>query len=494
MSVIRSNPPRSVSTINAKSIKVPSASSSPEAQQQTPTYHQQANSVDERLLDAMWRSHDRVHQIGMLDRQNHKFKNLPVSGVAVAIAQALKLSSQGTEVYFACAEFQDPNSRAAANVSGAFAFWLDIDCGEDKAAAGKGYASVNDAEEALIKFCTDAGLPKPTHIVHSGGGLHIYWVVNSVIPRDTWQSYAKKLKALTKACGFLADDSRTADISSVLRVPGTLNHKYSPPRPEVLNYASDKLIEQSIMLDAIISAHTRLCGAKPTGHPSITTTATTDCADVYGPPDLEKLSSALAMLDPDCDEATWKLKRLVPLVTAARNHPELHDELRSLATSWSSGDLRGKPSKAWTTPGTTNDLTGEQVFDQVWKRFLTATYTGKHATLGTIYHDAKEAGWIGPEEFQPIPDKPPSSKPVESASGLDPLATIQRQFALINLNGRLWVLDRACLEAKPDQPAGKLALSNRSDGSLLISRAVIAQFPNEKASKIVQDCRPSSGP
>ena len=229
-------------------------------------------------------------------------------------------------------------------------------------------------------------------------------------------------------------------------------------------------IDRSVMLDAIAGAHNGLCSAKPPDQPSIATTAANSngSADAYGPPDLEKLSSALATLEPDCVEATWKLKRIAPLAMAARNHPELATALYELARSWSSGDLRGKPSKAWATPGSTNGLTGEQVFDQVWKRFLKDTYTGKPATLGTIYHDAKEAGWIDPEEFQPIPDKPPASKTVESAGGLDPLATIQRQFALINLNGRVWVLDQACLEAKPDKSAGKLALSNRSDGSLLI--------------------------
>ena len=250
-------------------------------------------------------------------------------------------------------------------------------------------------------------------------------------------------------------------------------------------------IDRSVMLDAITDAHTMLCSAKPPGQSSNATTACNPTSNIatnkYGLPDLGKLASAMVLHDPDCDEETWKLKRLAPLAMAARNHPELATALYELARSWSSGELRDKASEAWATPGSTNGLTGAQVFDQVWKRFLEDTYTGKHATLGTIYHDAKEAGWIDPDEFQEIPDKPTSSKPVESAGSPDPLATIQRQFALINLNGRLWVLDRACLEAKPDQSAGKLALSNRSDGSLLISRALIAQFPNEKASKTVQD-------
>jgi hypothetical protein len=104
-------------------------------------------------------------------------KTCQSTAVADAVEQAQKLSSEGTEVYFACAEYLTPDSRKAANASGACAFWMDIDCGEDKAAAGKGYATVEDAEDALRKFCEDAGLPQPTHIVHSGGGLHVYWVI-----------------------------------------------------------------------------------------------------------------------------------------------------------------------------------------------------------------------------------------------------------------------------------------------------------------------------
>jgi hypothetical protein len=161
---------------DGKSIKVPPICTSPEAQEQSPDVHHPANPSGNLLLGAMWRSPDLCHQLGTLDRQK-RFKNLPVDGVDDAIVQAVKLSSEGIDVYFACAEYQTPDSRAAANASGAYSFWMDIDCGEDKAAAGKGYATVEEAEEALRKFCKDAGLPQPTHIVHSGGGLHSYWVV-----------------------------------------------------------------------------------------------------------------------------------------------------------------------------------------------------------------------------------------------------------------------------------------------------------------------------
>ena len=180
--------PSPVSGIDPKTIRIeshppatqsstPPVSPSPEAQERSPVIQHPANTPGNQLLAAMWRSPDRFHQIGTLNRQNKRFNNLQVDGVADAVAQSLKLSSEGTEVYFACAEYETPDSREAANASGAWAFWMDIDCGEDKAGAGKGYATVEDAEIALSKFCQDTGLPKPTHIVHSGGGLHVYWVV-----------------------------------------------------------------------------------------------------------------------------------------------------------------------------------------------------------------------------------------------------------------------------------------------------------------------------
>ena len=423
MTVISIFPPRPVSEIDAKSVRIGSnppatnnsntpIGTSPEAQERSPVDYHPANPPGYRLLDALWRSPDRFHQIGVWYPQRKKFKNLPVNDVADAVAQALKLSSEGVETYFACAEYQTPDSRTAANASGACAFWCDIDCGKGKAAAGKGYATANDAEDALIDFCNDTGLPNSTHLVYSGGGLHAYWVLDGVITRDEWQEYAKKLKALTKARGFLADDSRTSDIASVLRVPGTLNYKYSPPKPVTLENASTKFIGCSDMLDAIDGAHTRLCSAVATKQPSRRSTASTSTTtpaaaeptgnpdgSLYGPPDLLKLESALATLPPDCDEETWKLKRLAPLALAARNYPELCSVLYELAQSWSSGELCGQESTAWITPGG-NGLTGEEAFDAVWQRFLKDGYTGTPVTLGTIYYDAKLNGWDHGDQFQ----------------------------------------------------------------------------------------------
>jgi hypothetical protein len=48
---------------------------------------------------------------------------------------------------------------------------------------------------------------------------------------DEWRPYAEGLKALLLQEGVLCDTGLTTDAARLLRVPGTMNHKYSPPRP-----------------------------------------------------------------------------------------------------------------------------------------------------------------------------------------------------------------------------------------------------------------------
>lgn len=261
-------------------------------------------SLSNPLLNALWRSSERIHQIGMLDRETKKFRNIPVNSVADAIVRALALSENGTESYFACAEYQTADSRVAANVTGAYGFWLDLDCGDEKAAAGKGYQTVEDAESDLIRFCEETLLPEPTHIVHSGGGLHGYWALDALVAREMWQHLAGMLKALTMACKLLADDSRTSDIASVLRVPGTLNYKYTPPKPVTLVFAADKLTERSVMLTAIEVAHARLCHTLDIRSPrqqALTTLTSKEASSRT----IAEIIAMLDTIDPDMGRNDW---------------------------------------------------------------------------------------------------------------------------------------------------------------------------------------------
>ena len=359
--------------------------------------------IDQReahpLLAALWRSPNRNHYVAARDRAGARFLNVPVGSVRDAIGLAFEWVNAGFDVYVACAEYATPCGRRADDVSGAFAFWLDIDCGEQNAVAPKGYRDVDEAVSALTRFCIDVELPHPTHVVASGSGLHVYWVLDASVGREEWQESARKLKRLNEACGFQSDGSRTADIASLLRVPGSLNFKYTPPRPVRLQQASENYIPAAAMRSAIDRAHFKLCGTTaptasgPFGWATRRTSSEKADRDVRRCIDHARLRSALVVLDPDCNDEIWKLRRIAPLAEAARASPEHADALCDLAQAWSSGALRGTPSHKWRCPGT-NGLTGEQVFDSTWERFLTSNYSGARATLGTIYYDATQAGWV----------------------------------------------------------------------------------------------------
>jgi len=363
------------------------------------------NQDTQKLLRALWRSPDLVHQIGVLHRPGGGFNNIPIQEGGDVIAGVLPFLATNLDVYFAVAEYTSPDNRTAKNAAGAWALWLDIDVAPDKAASRKGYSSVEEAKDALFVFCASARIPLPTHLVESGSGLHAYWVLSIFLPRAAWQSVAQRFKRITQVLGLHADPSRTADISSVLRLPGTLNHKSDPPKPVTLVAATDHLIDTDAMDAAIQAAiEQHYCGAvdfdqrgesAPVSAPSID-----GGESIIEPPNLEQLASALKALDPDCDEKTWKLYRIGPMAYTARVMPEIADRLHKLAREWSSGDLRGLPSKKWQAPGITG-LSGKQMFGRVWKRFLTDNYTGKRVTLGSIFFHAKELGWVySPEQSQ----------------------------------------------------------------------------------------------
>jgi hypothetical protein len=121
----------------------------------------------------------------------------------------------GNTVYHACASFKearhDPRGGSAAkrrygrtkhNVRGAKAFWLDVDAGP-----GKPYPDSQTAALAVDAFCRTIRLPASL-CVFSGLGLHIYWPLLEALDPETWERYARGLKALCVKHGLHAESSR----------------------------------------------------------------------------------------------------------------------------------------------------------------------------------------------------------------------------------------------------------------------------------------------
>jgi hypothetical protein len=161
----------------------------------------------------------------------------------------VKRDESAEAVYHACASYKeafvmlpDPKKpgemkkyyRVAENMGRMKAFWIDIDCGAEKAAAvpPKGYATKSDARDAVVAFCDKLGLPYPL-IVSSGGGLHCYWPLTQPIGPKSWAAVAGVLKSVLNQHGVLQDLTRTADAASILRPPGTTNRK-DPNNPRLV--------------------------------------------------------------------------------------------------------------------------------------------------------------------------------------------------------------------------------------------------------------------
>lgn len=105
------------------------------------------------------------------------------------------------------------------------AFYLDLDCGP-----GKGFDSKATAVKELAQFCKNSGVPFPSILVDSGGGIHCYWTLDTPIAAADWHPAANRLKALCEEHKFRVDAPITADIARIMRVPGTTNWK-TPNNP-----------------------------------------------------------------------------------------------------------------------------------------------------------------------------------------------------------------------------------------------------------------------
>jgi len=136
------------------------------------------------------------------------------------------------DVYFGpgySPEDYGPNKRCPQdNIAGIVGCWADVDFG-----SGHAKTVCPDPETAAV-LLKEAG-PSPTVIVGSGNGWHCYWMFEEpmIFATEKNQAYAKTviadwikhLQKTFKTRGYALDSVQ--DLSRVLRVPGTLNHKGS---------------------------------------------------------------------------------------------------------------------------------------------------------------------------------------------------------------------------------------------------------------------------
>lgn len=107
-----------------------------------------------------------------------------------------------------------------------------------------------DSWEEVLKLVQDLGMPEPTAIVDSGNGAYFQWLFREVwtfgadAERKRMATLSKKWQGLIiregrKRNGWELDD--TSDLARITRLPGTFNHKTTPPKPvRLLEYHEDR--------------------------------------------------------------------------------------------------------------------------------------------------------------------------------------------------------------------------------------------------------------
>ena len=130
------------------------------------------------------------------------------------IKQVELIKKKGWSAYVALGTFEG-YSRKKDDCIYYRSFFIDLDVSEDKAKEGKGYASKDDALEALNKFVTEAELPPPIRI-DSGTGIHAYWLLDEDVPITEYLPYAVKFKEYVST-RIHADPAVMAEPARVMR-------------------------------------------------------------------------------------------------------------------------------------------------------------------------------------------------------------------------------------------------------------------------------------
>lgn len=167
----------------------------------------------------------------------------PLKTFAVADANGSNLHSESIidpadidpqrHTYYCLAHFEENSTRRSSSTAvSRSSFVVDMDLGGIS-------KPLVDILKRVAKACADQGIHTPTSMVSSGGGLHVYWVLDKAIDMASWRARNEAFKAVVKpmleplvAEGFAEkfDWCVTTNPVTLVRVPNSLNYKYDPPR------------------------------------------------------------------------------------------------------------------------------------------------------------------------------------------------------------------------------------------------------------------------
>lgn len=76
----------------------------------------------------------------------------------------------------------------------------------------------------------------PSIIIHSGHGLHVYWLLKEPLDLQDAQDVTVARQLLRRLARYFQADMNSAEPARILRLPDTFNYKYAPPREVTLEF------------------------------------------------------------------------------------------------------------------------------------------------------------------------------------------------------------------------------------------------------------------
>lgn len=126
------------------------------------------------------------------------------------------------DIYMGVAPRIDGKAKDADGCASLHALFVDMD--------------FKDSNEEFCRRRLEKFSLPPSAIVASGGGLQVYWFLAEAIDLQTKEQYQFAKMLLVSLASELKADIKSAEPARILRVPGTLNYKYQPPRPVALEF------------------------------------------------------------------------------------------------------------------------------------------------------------------------------------------------------------------------------------------------------------------
>lgn len=157
-------------------------------------------------------------------------------------ARAIERAKDKANLYLSIGTHESPQRTRGgeSTVVSIPGLWADLDIGE----LGHKPASLPNPPDEETALSIVEGLPEPSMLMHSGGGLQAIWLFQSPWVFDS-NADRTEAKRVVQEWGNLLEEKgrllefhvdKVADLARILRVPGSLNHKENQVRPVAIRW------------------------------------------------------------------------------------------------------------------------------------------------------------------------------------------------------------------------------------------------------------------